>query len=117
MSESRIAWENEVAYWKNLCAATDAQLTTQRQETERVAKELAEVKGDVELLDWFEAEANKGYAPSLIYDDNGNWAVAQNTNQNVRMSDADDLEICHYIEAKKFKPTVRAAIKAARRDE
>ena len=69
---------------------------------------------DGERLDWFEQYADKGGCPSLIYDDDGNWAVAENGMQNIRESGTDNLHISHYVSADAFKPTVREAIDAAR---
>jgi len=55
--------------------------------------------------------ANIGFAPSIIYDDNGNWAVISSEFSLVRMKDTDDYTTTIFIKAEEFKPTIREAIK------
>ena len=64
-------------------------------------------------MNWFEQMAAKGRAPSLIYDDNGMWAVAEDGEQNIRTQDTDDLYIGHMVSASAFCETFRDAIDAA----
>lgn len=52
-----------------------------------------------------------GWAPCVIYDDDGNWAISGDGFSNVRMSSKDDFQISNSIEAKFFKPTIRKALK------
>lgn len=65
---------------------------------------------DTERLDALEACCNKGGCPSVIYDDNGNWAVAQEGTQNIRMEDSEPLDIQHWVPADAFRPSIREAI-------
>ena len=76
-------------------------------------QELESLRRDAGRLDWFEHMADKGCAPSLVYDDNGMWAVAEEGAQNVREQDTHDFAITHFVEAHKFKRKVRDAIDAA----
>lgn len=70
---------------------------------------------DTQRLNWFEQRANEGACPALLNDDNGHWAVAFDGHQNVPMEDGPvDIETAFYVEAAKWKPTVREAIDAAR---
>lgn len=64
-------------------------------------------------VDFILEELSKiGMCPSLIYDDNGHWAIATDGFQNVASGDEpQDMEIIHYnIEAKYWKNTVREAL-------
>ena len=81
-----------------------------RETCREAARALSSLAEDAGRLDWFEKQADTGAAPSLVYDDNGMWAIAEEGTQNVRTQDADDLVITHFVEAAKFKPTVREAI-------
>jgi len=53
-----------------------------------------------------------GQAPSLLYDDNGFFAVTSEGMQEVAMDEftPTDLHINHWIEAKLWKPTIREAL-------
>ena len=54
---------------------------------------------------------NIGYAPSLVYDDNGNWAVVSSEFSWVRMKETSDYSTTIFIKAEEFKPSVREALK------
>lgn len=61
----------------------------------------------VQVLEWLVAS---GYCPTLIYDDNGFWAVSSFGMHNIR-SDGGDFEFTEIIDGRFFKPTIREAIK------
>ena len=53
-----------------------------------------------------------GLAPSLLYDDNGNFAICDNGVQTLSYKDEPcDVEIIHFIEKNKWKSTIREALK------
>jgi hypothetical protein len=53
--------------------------------------------------------ASLGYAPIILYDDNGNWAVSDEGCSNIRVDDNDDFSITIYGEAAWFRDTPQAA--------
>ncbi len=66
---------------------------------------------DTERLDWLEKEGN---GCAVIHDDNSHWAVAFDGMQNViRGDEPGDLDTHFFIDADKFRPTIREAIDAA----
>ncbi len=52
-----------------------------------------------------------GWAPCVIYDDEGNWAVDGGGVSNVRMTDEEEFQFSTVIEGKQFKPTIKEALK------
>jgi hypothetical protein len=68
------------------------------------------MRTDTERLDWLEAEGN---GCALVHDDDAHWAVAFSGTQNVIINGPQDLTTTYWIEADKFRPTVREAIDAA----
>lgn len=50
-----------------------------------------------------------GYAPQIIYDDDGNFAVSDEGSCTLRMTENDDFHGTICGEAKWFKPTPRQA--------
>jgi hypothetical protein len=62
---------------------------------------------DKERIDWLQKVGN-GIA--LINDDAGHWAVAIEGSQNVVRDGPVDVYTAYYIEAYRFKSTVRKAI-------
>jgi len=52
-----------------------------------------------------------GYAPNLIYDDNGHWAVVTDGFQTVPKGiNPQDIESCFFIEKRQWKLTPRRAL-------
>jgi len=51
-----------------------------------------------------------GHCPSLVYDDNGHWAIGYNGTFSVRHSPDADYKGSVYIETECFKPTIREAV-------
>lgn len=69
-------------------------------------------KTDTERIDWLEKQQGCG----LINDDNGHWAFVGSGFQNVPMGKkAQDISTTFFIEKKDWKPSIRKAIDAARR--
>ena len=66
---------------------------------------------DTELLDWLEAVTHKGYCPSVIFDDNGHWAVSFSGAQNIYSSPFDTAKTI-YVRDYEWKNTIREAILA-----
>jgi hypothetical protein len=64
---------------------------------------------DTERLDWLSTQ--DGYA--LVSDDGGRWAVVTDGMQNVPDDEPADIQTMFFIEAAKWKPSVREAIDAA----
>lgn len=51
-----------------------------------------------------------GWAPCLLYDDEGHWAVSSEGVQSVAMGDPIDMSMSHFIEKEDWKPTIREAL-------
>lgn len=52
-----------------------------------------------------------GHCPSLIYDDNGHWAIVTDGYQNVPESDKpDNIHITHYVYKEEWFDTINEAI-------
>lgn len=81
------------------------------------------MRSDTELLDALESLARNGdcpgiiplgegvKVPGLVNDDNGHWAVSDRGMQNVVCGDEpSDVQTSFFIEAKYWRPTIRAAI-------
>lgn len=64
---------------------------------------------DTERLDWLSQQ--DGYA--LVSDDAGRWAVVSDGMQNLPDDEPADIQTLFFIEANKWKPSVREAIDAA----
>lgn len=77
---------------------------------ERVILSLKKNLSELTFEEVLEAYSHLGSAPCLIYDDNGNWAIADSGYSNVRTEDDQDLEITHNVEAHLFKPSIREAL-------
>lgn len=73
---------------------------------------LSNAASDTARLDALEKACSEGCAPSVIYDDNGNWAVGEDGTQSIRTTDGAPLDITHWVEAEAFRPTIREAIDA-----
>jgi hypothetical protein len=70
------------------------------------------MKTDTELLDWLDKMKHLGFG--LINDDNGHWAVSGSGMQNCPMGDEpEDIQTTFFVEAGKWKNSVREAIQAA----
>ena len=53
-----------------------------------------------------------GEAPSMIYDDNGHFAISGNGYQDVSFAEEpEDLKVCTFIRADEWKSTPREALK------
>jgi len=53
-----------------------------------------------------------GYAPNILYDDNGNFAVITDCFTSVSFGDDPvDMDMSFHVEARHWKPTIREAIK------
>lgn len=50
-----------------------------------------------------------GQAPSILYDDNGNFAISCDGTQNT-VFEPSDMTITHFINKKMWKPTIREAL-------
>ncbi len=61
-----------------------------------------------DVLRAMEDMTRKGWAVSLIYDDNGHFAFGTDGFQNCRQF-GDDLSISWIVKAEDFKPTIRQA--------
>ncbi len=61
-----------------------------------------------DILRAMEGMTHKGWAVSLIYDDNGNFAFGTDGFQNCRQF-GEDLSISWIVKAEDFKPTIRQA--------
>lgn len=51
-----------------------------------------------------------GWAPCLLYDDEGHWAVSCEGMQDVAIGDPIDMNMIHFVEKHMWKPTIREAI-------
>lgn len=65
-------------------------------------------KFDVDLI--LEALTHLGMAPCVVYDDDGYWAIDDEGMSNIREEDGD-FEYSTYVPGKRFKPTIREALK------
>lgn len=54
--------------------------------------------------------ASKGHCPTLVFDDNGMWALCSDGVQSIRMKKTDALSSTVYVEAKEFRSTICAAV-------
>lgn len=88
-------------------------------ERARLAAEVEALRADSERLNWLEGITHRGYAPQVVYDDNGNWAVSFDGVMPVPQADPPDepLMISARVEPREWAPTVRAAIDAARKEQ
>lgn len=53
--------------------------------------------------------AKLGYAPIVIYDDNGNWAISDEGCGFVRTNNDEDFSFTSFGRSEWFKPTVKEA--------
>lgn len=51
-----------------------------------------------------------GWAPCLLYDDEGHWAVSGDGMQDVAIGDPIDMNMIHFIEKDMWKNNIREAI-------
>lgn len=58
-----------------------------------------------------EALSQLGQDNSVIYDDEGNWAISQTNFSSVRLKKSLDYEFHGFIESKCFKSTIRKALR------
>jgi len=57
-----------------------------------------------------ESLTHLGWAPCLIYDDNGHWAISEDGVSSVSMKENDDTYISHHSEQSDFRDTIREAV-------
>lgn len=57
----------------------------------------------------FEELTKLGWAPCLLYDDNGNFAISDEGMQSIS-EDPNDQELFHFIKKDQWKPTIREAL-------
>lgn len=70
-------------------------------------------RSDTELLDSLERLVDSGGCPGVINDDNGRWAVTDDGMQNCLVGNIpQDLSTTFWIEARKFRVSIREAIDA-----
>lgn len=68
---------------------------------------------DSELLDGLEKLVSIGDCPGIINDDKGHWAVSATGMQTIQAGPGpDDVQTVFYIEAARWKATIREAIEA-----
>ena len=53
--------------------------------------------------------ANKGYAPMVIYDDNGHWAISDECVSTLHMDDSDSFQASVWCDPAWFRDTPQAA--------
>lgn len=58
-----------------------------------------------------------GHAPNILYDDDGRFAVEVEGFQTVPQDGPSDIEMSFFVEAKKWKSTIREAVKYYLDDE
>lgn len=51
-----------------------------------------------------------GWAPCLLYDDEGHWAISGEGFQEVALGDPIDMHLTHFVEKKMWKDTIREAL-------
>ena len=90
----------------------------QRGEIAILKAKLAEADGmihrDAKLLRQFEAWANAGYCPALVFDDSGHWAVSFEGHASVNLGDEpEDLSATFFVKAEDWRDSVPEAIDAA----
>ena len=51
-----------------------------------------------------------GWAPCLLYDDNGNFAISGEGMQSISPDGVDDCHLSHFVEKDMWKPTIRKAL-------
>jgi hypothetical protein len=54
--------------------------------------------------------AEAGYAPALLFDDNGWWAVSVNGQGTFPEENHTDMELCFFVEAKCWKSSIVEAV-------
>jgi len=52
-----------------------------------------------------------GFAPNLLYDDNGWWAITGDGMQTLVTDSPQDIETSFFVEASNWKPTIKEALK------
>jgi hypothetical protein len=57
----------------------------------------------------FEELTNLGWAPCLLYDDNGNFAISDDGMQSIS-EEVDDQELFYFIKKDRWKETIREAL-------
>ena len=57
----------------------------------------------------FEELTNLGWAPNLLYDDNGNFAISGDGIQSIS-DEPDDCDMHHFIKKDLWKPSIREAL-------
>jgi len=102
------------------CATDDspAVMSEAAAELRRLHAEVEALRKDAERLNWLEAVTHKGYAPQLVYDDNGNWAVSFDGVMPVPQADPPDepLMVSARVEPHEWRSTTREAVDAAMKE-
>lgn len=76
-----------------------------------------DIARDAARLQFLEDEADRGKAPNLVFDDDGNWCVSYTGVQPMPRGDgagfAETVTIACLVEPQEWRPSMRAAIDAA----
>ncbi len=70
-------------------------------------------------MDWLEEITHQGYAPNLVFDDDGHWAVSFSGYQPAPIGDGEGFDgtvvIGVIIDVDSWKPTIAEAIEYAKK--
>ena len=79
--------------------------------TKEIKKHIKQHKDEMEIDCLIEAFTHIGLAPSILYDDNGHFAICGDGFQTISIDDEPiDTDLSFYILKEDWKPTIREAI-------
>ena len=97
-------WDEELGEYGHEPEEIDI-IAKQIEEALRKYKELLDIDFIIESL------TELGDAPSILYDDNGHFAISSGCIQSVCMEDEpEDFTISHFVEKGMFRDTIREAL-------
>jgi hypothetical protein len=66
-----------------------------------------------DYLEWLEKTTENGWAPALLYDDNGHWTVTFQGHQSCAFGEHQDVKLMHVVKADDWHDTIEEAFEAA----
>ena len=101
-------------YQKNWDKKTGKYKISEPKEIDKLSKEIYQhlsVNNQKLPVDFIiETLTKLGFDPSILYDDNGNFAISSGGMSSISL-EPNDCELIFYVEKKFWKPTIRKAIK------
>ena len=77
---------------------------------EEILDRIKKWKNSLSIEFILEELTNLGWAPCLLYDDDGHWAITGTGMQSIGSESPDDCELSHFVKKEEWKDSIRKAL-------